>query len=395
MPNVQMDSLFANSLMEGVSIMDVLYHRCAGLDVHAETIVVCALLGEEDHIQKEIETFPTFTKDLFRLLKWLEDRGVTHIAMESTGVYWKPVFNILEDYFDITLANAQRIKNVPGRKTDVSDAEWIAKLLRYGLIEKSFVPPENIRELRDLTRLRKKWIGQLTAEKNRIQKVLECSNIKLSSVISDVFGASGRKLLERLMNQGYIEEHEIDACIHGKMKGKRQQIQDSLFGTLTDHQLFIIRQSWKHIESLEHLLRDIEERIDQLLQTYKQEMELLMTIPGVKKETAAVIIAEMGVDMGQFPTSQHLASWAGVAPGNHESAGKRKSTRTTKGNPHIKSALCEAAWALSRCRNQRLAAKFWSLAARRGKKKALVAIAHRMLTIIYCIISRKEPFREQ
>ena len=375
--------------------MDVLYHRCAGIDVHAETIVVCALLGEEDHIQKEIETFPTFTKDLFRLLKWLEDRGVTHIAMESTGVYWKPVFNILEDYFDITLANAQRIKNVPGRKTDVSDAEWIAKLLRYGLIEKSFVPPADIRELRDLTRLRKKWIGQLTAEKNRIQKVLECSNIKLSSVISDVFGVSGRKLLERLMKQGYIEETEVDACIHRSMKRKKQQIQDSLFGTLTNHQLFMIRQSWKHIESLESLLRDIEERIDQLLQVYKQEMELLVTIPGVKKETAAVIIAEIGVDMGQFPTSQHLASWAGVAPGNHESAGKRKSTRTTKGNPHIKSALCEAAWALSRCRNQRLAAKYWSLAARRGKKKALVAIAHRMLTIIYCIISRKEPFREQ
>jgi transposase len=390
-----MDSLFANLSMEGVRIMDVLYHRCAGLDVHAETIVVCALLGEEEHVQKEVETFPTFTKDLFRLLKWLEDRGITHIAMESTGVYWKPVFNILEDYFDITLANAQRIKNVPGRKTDVSDAEWIAKLLRYGLIEKSFVPPENIRELRDLTRLRKKWIGQLTAEKNRIQKVLECSNIKLSSVISDVFGVSGRKLLERLMKQGYIEEPEIDACIHGRMKGKRQQIQDSLFGTLTEHQLFMIRQSWKHIESLESLLREIEERIDQLLQAYKQEMELLVTIPGVKKETAAVIIAEIGVDMGQFPTSQHLASWAGVAPGNHESAGKRKSTRTTKGNPHIKSALCEAAWALSRCRNQRLAAKYWSLAARRGKKKALVAIAHRMLTIIYCIISRKEPFREQ
>ncbi|ASS90379.1 IS110 family transposase [Aeribacillus pallidus] len=375
--------------------MDVLYHRCAGLDIHAETIVVCALLGEEEHVQKEVETFPTFTKDLFRLLKWLEDRGVTHIAMESTGVYWKPVFNILEDYFDITLANAQRIKNVPGRKTDVSDAEWIAKLLRYGLIEKSFVPPENIRELRDLTRLRKKWIGQLTAEKNRIQKVLECSNIKLSSVISDVFGVSGRKLLERLMKQGYIEETEVDACIHRSMKRKKQQIQDSLFGALTNRQLFMIRQSWKHIESLESLLRDIGERIDQLLQVYKQEMELLVTIPGVKKETAAVIIAEIGVDMGQFPTSQHLASWAGVAPGNHESAGKRKSTRTTKGNPHIKSALCEAAWALSRCRNQRLAAKYWSLAARRGKKKALVAIAHRMLTIIYCIISRKEPFREQ
>jgi len=254
MPNEQVDSLFANSSMEGVRIMDVLYHRCAGLDVHAKTIVVCALWGEEDHIQKEIETFSTFTKDLFRLLKWLEDREITHLAMESTGVYWKPVFNILEDYFDITLANAQRIKNVPGRKTDVSDAEWIAKLLRYGLIEKSFVPPAPIRELRDLTRLRKKWVGQLIAEKNRIHKVLECSNIKLGTVISDIFGVSGRKLLTRLMEQGYIEEADIDACLHGRMKGKKQQIQESLFGTLTEHELFMIRQSWKHIEYLESLI---------------------------------------------------------------------------------------------------------------------------------------------
>ncbi|OQM47053.1 IS110 family transposase [Anoxybacillus sp. UARK-01] len=375
--------------------MDVLYHRCAGLDVHAKTIVVYALVGEEEHIQKEIEPFPTFTKDLFRLLKWLEDRRITHIAMESTGVYWKPVFNILEGYFDITLANAQRIKNVPGRKTDVSDAEWMAKLLRHGLIEKSFVPPADIRELQDLTRLRKKWMGQLTAEKNRIHKVLECSNIKLSAVISDIFGASGRKLLNRLMKQGYIEEWEIDACIHERMKEKKAQIQESLFGTLTEHQLFMIRQSWKHIEYLESLIQEMDHRIDQLLQTYQQELELLMTILGVKKETAAVIIAEIGVDMGQFPTSQHLASWAGVAPGNHESAGKRKSTRTTKGNPHIKSALCEAAWALSRCKNQRLAAKFWSLKSRRGTKKALVAIAHRVLIIVYCMLSRKEPFREQ
>ena len=214
------------------------------------------------------------------------------------------------------------------------------------------------------------------------------------AVISDIFGVSGRKLLTRLMEQGYIEEADIDACLHGRMKGKKQQIQESLFGTLTKHELFMIRQSWKHIEYLESLIQEMDERIDHLLQPYQQEVDLLMTIPGVKKETAAVIIAEIGVDMGQFPTPQHLASWAGVAPGNHENAGKRKSTRTVKENPHSKSALCEAAWALSRCRNQPLAAKFWSLAARRGKKKALVAIAHRMLTIIYCMLSRKEPFRE-
>ncbi len=376
--------------------MEVFIERCAGLDVHSETIVACVLIGsKDDELIKETETFPTLTKDLFRLLKWLEDHDVTHIAMESTGIYWKPVFNILEDFFDITLANAQRIKNVPGRKTDVSDAEWIAKLLRHGLIEKSFVPPVDIRELRDLTRLRKKWIGHVTSEKNRIQKVLEASNVKLSTVISDVFGVSGRKLLNRLIEKGYVDVKDVEERIHGKMASKKQQIADSLFGTINEHQLFLIRQSWQHIEYLESLITEIEQRIDVLLQKYQEELQLLLTIPGIKKDTAAVIIAEMGVDMSQFPTSQHLASWAGVCPGNKESAGKRYSTRTVKGNPHIKSAMCEAAWAVSRCRNRWLAAKYWSLAARRGKKKALVATSHRMLRIIYSMLINKEAFKEK
>lgn len=376
-------------------VLEVFIEVCAGLDVHSETIVACVIKGNrEDGYDKEIETFPTLTKDLFRLLKWLENHEVTHIAMESTGVYWKPVFNVFEDFFDITLANAQRIKNVPGRKTDVSDAEWIAKLLRHGLIEKSFVPPVDIRELRDLTRLRKKWVGHLTSEKNRIQKVLEASNVKLGTVISDVFGVSGRRLLKRLIEQGYVDEKDIDTNIHGKLAPKKHQIMDSLFGTLTEHQRFLIQQSWQHIEYLESLLADIETRIDGILQKYEEELALLVSIPGIKKETAAVIIAEIGVDMDQFPSTQQLASWAGVAPGNHESAGKRKSTRTVKGNPHIKSALCEAAWAVSRCRNRALATKYWSLAAKRGKKKALVAISHRMLRIIYAMLQNKEMYKD-
>ncbi|WP_346235219.1 IS110 family transposase [Lysinibacillus telephonicus] len=375
--------------------MEVFIEKCAGLDVHSETIVACVIKGNhEDEMYIETETFPTLTKDLFRLLKWLEGHEVTHIAMESTGVYWKPVFNILEDFFDITLANAQRIKNVPGRKTDVSDAEWIAKLLRHGLIEKSFVPPVNIRELRDLTRLRKKWISHLVSEKNRIQKVLESSNVKLSTVISDVFGVSGRKLLNRLIEQGYVDETDVEKDIHGKLIPKKQWITDSLFGTINEHQIFLIRQSWQHIQYLETLISEIEERVDQLLQNYQEELQLLITIPGISKDTAAVIIAEIGVEMEQFPTSQHLASWAGVSPGNHESAGKRKSTRTVKGNPHIKSAMCEAAWAVSRSRNRWLANKYWSLAARRGKKKALVAISHRMLRVIYSMLLNKEPYKE-
>lgn len=375
--------------------MEVFIERCAGLDVHSETIVACIFTGKQgEEVYKITETFPTLTKDLFRLLKWLEEHSVTHIAMESTGVYWKPIFNILEDFFDITLANAQRIKNVPGRKTDVSDAEWIAKLLRHGLIEKSFIPPVDLRELRDLTRMRRKRVNQLTAEKNRIQKILESSNVKLRTVISDVFGVSGRKLLNQLIEKGYVDEVDVETSIHKSMSKKKQLITESLVGTLNEHQLFLIRHCWNHIVYIESLISELEERIDTLLINYQEELELLITIPGIKKDSVAIIIAEIGVDMGQFHTSQHLASWAGVSPGNKESAGKKFSTKVVKGNPHIKTVLCEAAWAVSKCRNRWLATKFWSLASRRGKKKALIAIAHRMLRIIYSMLINKEPFKE-
>jgi transposase len=305
--------------------METLIQRCAGLDVHQESIVACVLVGEgTDNPEGETRTFPTMTRDLFELMNWLESKGVTHIAMESTGIYWRPVYNILEGYFDITLANAQRIKNVPGRKTDVSDAEWIAKLLRVGLIEKSFVPSSDLRELRELTRLRKKRIGGLTAEKNRIQKLLESSNIKLGTVVADVFGVSGRNLLQRLVDQGYIDADDIEHRVHGSLKKKLPRLAESLFGTLTSHQILLIRNCWQQITNLEASIAELDVEITNHLALYKEECELIQTIPGVSEISAASLIAEIGVDMTQFPTADHLASWAGLAPGNHESAGKKK-----------------------------------------------------------------------
>jgi transposase len=308
--------------------MEVLLQNCAGMDVHQETIVVCALNTDADgNVQSEVRTFGTLTKNLFELLKWLEAKTITHVAMESTGIYWKPVYNILEGYFDVTLANAQRIKNVPGRKTDVCDAEWIAKLLRVGLIEASFIPSEDLREMRDLCRLRKKRVGNLTAEKNRIQKYLESCNVKLGTVISDVFGVSGRNLLGRLVAQGYVDANDVDECVKGSIKNKKEQVADSLFGTMTPHQMELIRDCWEHIEFLEKSIASLEGKIDKHLQPYREEYEWLQTIPGVSVATAAVLIAEIGVNMDQFPTAEHLSSWAGVAPGNHESAGKKKVRR--------------------------------------------------------------------
>lgn len=305
--------------------METFVTHVAGMDVHKKNIVVCVMIGKEGE-EPEIETrsFSTFTRNLYEMLSWLESKQITHVAMESTGIYWKPVYNILEGYFEIILANAQRIKNVPGRKTDVSDAAWIAKLLRHGLIEPSFVPPPDIRELRDLSRYRKKWIGQLTAEKNRIQKVLEASNIKLGTVIADIFGVSGRNLLLRLINQGYVDMKELEDDVKGRMKAKVNEISESLFGTLNEHQIFLIRHSWNHIVYIEESIQQIDQRINQILGDYQEEVALLKTVPGINNITAASIIAEIGTDMDQFPSAMHLSSWAGVSPGNHESAGKKK-----------------------------------------------------------------------
>ena len=300
--------------------MENIVDKGCGLDVHKETVVACVM---GTGIKKEVRTYSTMTGELLKLKEWLQGLGITHVAMESTGVYWKPIFNILEDSFEVILVNARHIKNVPGRKTDVKDCEWICKLLRCGLVKGSFIPEKDIRELRDLTRYRKKLVQAISSEKNRVQKVLEDANIKLSSVLSNSFGVSGSAIIAELLKGSQtIEEMSGLAC--GRLKLKQEQIKEALHGNFQEHHRFMIEASLAHIESIEQIMARIEVEIDKKIEKYRKEYELLQTIPGVKEQGAASLIAEIGVDMGRFPTPEHLASWSGMSPGNNESAGKKK-----------------------------------------------------------------------
>ena len=306
--------------------MEAVLECCVGLDVHQETVVACVIFGPLEHRpKKEIKTFGTTTPELLTLADWLEERKCSHVAMESTGIYWKPVWNILETGpFQLILANAQRIKNVPGRKTDVKDAEWIGQLLRSGLIEGSFVPPVEIRNLRDLTRYRKKLLQDTTQEKNRIHKVLQDANIKMTTYISDIFGVSGRNILECLLDGEVITAENITKMVKGKIRSKVPGLVDALNNRLRRHHREMIRFSFKHLEYLERTILEVEVIIEQCLNPYRQDIELLDSIPGVGHTAAAVMIAELGTDMSVFPTDRHVSSWAGVSPGNNESAGKKK-----------------------------------------------------------------------
>lgn len=300
--------------------MEIVIDKGCGLDVHKETVVACVM---GTGIEKEVRTYGTMTGELLKLKEWLRELGITHVAMESTGVYWKPIFNILEDSFEVILVNARHIKNVPGRKTDVKDSEWICKLLRCGLVKGSFIPEKDIRELRDLTRYRKKLVQAISSEKNRIQKVLEDANIKLSSVLSNSFGVSGSEIIEELLKGSQTIE-EMAGLARGKLKPKKAQIKEALQGYCSDHHRFMIKATLDHIKYLEVQIEQIDEAVNLKLKKYDEEYRLLQTIPGVKEQGAAAIIAEVGVDMGRFPTEEHLASWAGMSPGNNESAGKKK-----------------------------------------------------------------------
>ncbi len=374
--------------------MQTMIERGCGLDVHQATVVACLLMVRRDgKVQKQMRTFGTTTRELVGLREWLRSEGCTHVAMESTGVYWKPVYAILEGTLEIVVANAQHIKKVPGRKTDVKDAEWIADLLCHGLLRSSFVPPKPIRELRDLMRYRRKLVESQAAERNRLLKVLETANIKLANVATDVFGMSGRLMLRALI-AGKATPQEMAELAKGLLRKKIPELELALEGKLEQHHRFLLELQLQRLEAAEKDLAVLEQRIRQMLEPYAAELALLDEIPGVDWTLAAVIIAELGVDMSVFGNVSQLASWAGVCPGNNESAGKRKSSHIPSGNVYLKSGLVEAANAAARSKGTYLRDKFFRLKARRGYKRAVVAIAHKILVAIYHMLSQQVCYND-
>ncbi len=363
--------------------MDTIVERCCGLDVHQASVVACVLVGQPGKKPiKEIRTFGTMTADLLALKAWLSEHGCTHVAMESTGVYWLPVYLILEGHFELIVGNATHIKNVPGRKTDVKDSEWIANLCRHGLIRKSFVPPPALRELRELMRYRRKLTESHTAESNRMLKLLETANIKLASVVSEVLGVSGRLMLRAILD-GKSTPEEMANLAKRSMRKKIAQLALALDGRVTEHHRFLLGMQLDRVEQIERDIAKLDERIDSKVVPYEQHLKRLIQIPGVDRVVGATIIAELGVDMSVFPTAQRAAAWAGVCPGNNESAGKKKGQVARKGNVHLTTALVQAAVCASKKKGSYFKDKYWRLKARRGPKRAAMAIAHKILVAAY------------
>jgi transposase len=374
--------------------MEVLYTCCCGLDVHKKSITACVLWAEgKGRTGKEKRRYGTFTRELLQLADWLGACGVTHVAMESTGVYWKPVWNILEGQFEVLLVNAQHIKAVPGRKSDQKDCEWIADLLQHGLLRGSFVPPKPLRELRDLTRYRVSLAQEENRIANRVQKVLEDANLKLASVASDPLGVSGRAILKAIL-AGEEDTERLAEMSKGILRNKIPELRLALEGRVTGHHRFLLKELLDHQEFLEKKLAEVEAQIERRMRPFEAEVERLDTIPGVERVTAWSLIAEVGVKMEQFPSAGHLASWAGLCPGSFERAGKRLSGRTRKGSASLRRCLCQVGTVVSHMRDNYLSAQYRRLAARRGGKRAVLAVAHTVLVMAYYILKREQDYEE-
>ena len=370
------------------------YERCCGLDIHKQTVVACLIVpgpGNEPH--KEVRTFGTMTDDLVELADWLTVAECTHVAMESTGVYWKPIYNLLEGSFELLLVNARHIKQVPGRKTDVKDCEWIADLLRHGLLRGSFVPDRPQRELRELTRYRTALTRERAAEINRLHKTLEGANIKLSSVATDLRGVSARQMLDALV-AGNHDLNLVAELARGRLRDKVPQLQRALRGRVGAHQRVLLAQQLAHLDSLDELIEQLTAEVRQRMRPFQTALARLDTLPGVALQTAETVVAELGADLSRFPSAAHLASWAGLCPGNDESAGKRRSGKMRKGDPWLRAALIQAAQAAARTRGTYLSAQYHRLAARRGKKKATAAVAHTILSIAYHLLTRQTDYTD-
>jgi transposase len=374
--------------------MDTVFPCCCGLDVHKKTVAACVRKSAAGgRVSEEVRTFGTMTRELLEMSDWLAAQGVTHVAMESTGVLWKPIYNLLEDRFELLLVNAQHIKRVPGRKTDIKDCQWIAQLLQHGLLKASFVPPRAQRELRDLTRHRTQLVAEKNRLANRLHKTLEDANIKLGAVATDILGVSGRRMLEALA-AGQEDPEQLANFARMSLRKKIPQLRLALQGTMREHHRFMLRLLLDQLAGLERLIGRLSERIEELLRPFEECLECLDDVPGVDRRTAENVLAEIGPDMSRFPTAGHLASWAGICPGSHESAGKRKTGKINKGNRWLRQALVQAAWGASHTRDTYLSAQYRRLVARRGKKRALIAVGHTLLVIFYHLLRTGHAYRD-